>query len=728
MKIDRRNFLTLGGSLVAGGVVGTTLSPLPWKLMDDAAIWTQNWSWTPVPTDGKVSYENTVCTLCPGRCGISVRKVASRAIKIEGRKDFPVNKGGICILGLSGLQLLYGPTRVKTPLMKTGNGTFKTISWDEAIESVSAKLNELRSSGKSDSVAFLSDSDQGVTAGLIKRFLKAYGSPNFISEATFKDAYKLALKKMQGIDAEANFDIDNADYVLSFGSGIIEGWESPVRMIKANSALKTRKAKLCQIEPRLSMTAAKADKWLPVVPGTEKELALALIHVILKKSLYNKDFVARNTVGLDKLTQLTDSFSPEKVSGITGIKPEDIMALAADFARASHPIAICGKGQGNTPESMTQIMAVHTLNTLVGNINKKGGVFTVSLPDYVTWDQPEMDETGTTGNSKDRIDGAGKGQYKDTMSLAHRLAGIVNAQGKNPVEALFVSGSNPLYTFTDSIAVKKAFEKIPFIVSFSSFMDETAKMASIILPNHTNLERFEDVIVSTEAGKSAIGLAKPVVDPRFDTKPTGDALILIAKALEGSVAEAFSWESFEACLEETLGDKWEELKENGFLENADSAIASNNKIDFSALTDNGLAAIEGDTANFPLTLIPYDSLRLAHMNIGSPPFLIKTVEDTVLKGNDILVEINPKTAGKLNLSEGKYAKLKTPKGTVNVKVHLFEGIMPGVIAMARGLGHTAYDDYLAGKGVNFNELIGPVEDPASGLDISWGIRANLTKA
>ncbi|OPX39595.1 MAG: hypothetical protein B1H13_09485 [Desulfobacteraceae bacterium 4484_190.3] len=136
---------------------------------------------------------------------------------------------------------------------------------------------------------------------------------------------------------------------------------------------------------------------------------------------------------------------------------------------------------------------------------------------------------------------------------------------------------------------------------------------------------------------------------------------------------------------------------------------------------------EGDDKTYPLILIPYDSMRLANGSIGNPPFATKTVEDTVLKEKDIFIEINPKTAKSFGLTEGKSANLSTPKGSVKVKIHLFDGIMPGLLAMPRGLGHFNNDRYLTGKGVNFNQLIGPVEDPASGHDAAWGIRARLAK-
>jgi anaerobic selenocysteine-containing dehydrogenase len=139
-------------------------------------------------------------------------------------------------------------------------------------------------------------------------------------------------------------------------------------------------------------------------------------------------------------------------------------------------------------------------------------------------------------------------------------------------------------------------------------------------------------------------------------------------------------------------------------------------------------AAEGDPNGFPLLLVPHDMMRLASGQVGSPPFMIKTVSDAILEGNDILVEVNPQTARAAGLAEDKYAALETPSGRARVKVHLSEGIRPGVVAMARGLGHSAFDKFLAGKGVNVNALMGPVIDPASGYDAAWGIRAKLTRA
>ena len=257
MKLDRRSFLAFG----IGTTAGSALTPLPWKLMDDVSIWSQNWPWTPVPEDGQVSYAHSVCGLCPGGCGITVRKVKDRAVKIEGMKDHPVNNGGICILGLSGLQLLYGPTRVKQPMKRVGNrgeGKWAPISWTEAIDTVSAKLKELRDKGEAHTVAGIMDSDRGSVPRLMERFLTAYGTPNFFRMPSVQDSYELTLYLMHGMRAMAAFDVEKSDYVLSFGSGLIEGWGAPVYMLQANSTWRKAGGKVVQVESRLSNTAAKS--------------------------------------------------------------------------------------------------------------------------------------------------------------------------------------------------------------------------------------------------------------------------------------------------------------------------------------------------------------------------------------------------------------------------------------------------------------------------------------
>jgi anaerobic selenocysteine-containing dehydrogenase len=733
MKIDRRSFL----SFVIGGAAGTALSPLPWKLTDDLSIWSQNWPWTPVPPKGETTYVTSTCTLCPGGCGISVRRVEDRVVKIEGLKGHPVNDGGVCILGASGTQLLYGPTRVQAPLKKV-DGAWQAISWDQAISEIASTLKELRGKGQPQSVVWVADTDRGTTAELCRRFLTVYGSPNFIRTSSMQDAYEMALYLTQGNRAMAGFDVGQATYVLSFGSGLIEGWGSAPYMFRAKGAMQAQGGRLSQVEARLSKTAAKADQWLAVKPGTEGTLALGMIHVILKEGLYRKDFAEGQTDGLEALRKLVGTtYAPEAVSKATGLEVKTIVDLAKAFAGAKKPLAICGRGAGRVPGNVQEYLSVHFLNALVGSINAPGGVIAVPEPDYIRWPEPEMDAVASKGMQQPRVDGAGTSSFPMTRYLLNRLPEALAAGSTAPVQVLFVSSANPAYSLVDTQSVVKAFKKIPLIVSFSSYMDETAAMANYILPSPVYLERFEDVPGALGFPKPIIGLAKPVISPLFNTQPTGDVVIRLAKAVGGMVAGAFKWESYEACLKQTLGNTWEPLKKSGYWVDAQFAPGPFETVskkfeftnaDIAKLPAYAALKAPGDEAAYPLTLVPYDSLRLTAGAIGSPPFLVKAVEASVLAKNDVRVEVNPATAKDLGLFDGADAVLSTPKGSAKVKVYLFDGIMPGLVGMVRGLGHTAYDRFLAGKGVNTNELMSSVEDPGTGLEAGWGIRAKLAKA
>jgi anaerobic selenocysteine-containing dehydrogenase len=734
MNLSRRCFL----SFAAGGAAGTALTPLPWKLLDDVSIWSQNWPWTPVPPDGEGTYVNSTCTLCPGGCGITIRKIDRRAVKIEGMEGHPINDGGICMLGLSGLQLLYGPSRIKGPLKRVGErgqGRFKPITWHQAIKEVADKLADIRSQGTPHQVGCIAPTSVGTVPRLLNRLMRVYGSPNFFRMPGVEDTYEAVLHLTQGADGYAGLDVENADFVLSFGSSILDGYGSPVRMFQANSGMKEKSGRVVQIEPRLSNTAAKADTWLPIVPGTEADLALAIAHTLIVKQLVNQAFVSNLVDGFEAFSRIVNErYTPEAVAGKTGIDAKTIEKVATQFASAGKPLAICGRGKGQSPGSLKEALAVHTLNALVGSINSVGGVKALAAYDYIGFPDEQIDHIAAAGIQTPRLDGAGTAAYPHARFLTTRLA-----QAADGLEALLVAESNPCYALPNADAVKRAFEKIPLVVSFSSFMDETALNADLILPNHLYLERYEDIPVTAGVCRPTVGLCRPVVEPLYNTQHLGDSIIQIAKALKGSVAQAFPWSNYSTCLKMALGDKWNLLKTNGVwvdpspAANGEMAVFDTDVGKFNLMNDTigaiyaaDEAAIEGDPEIFPLVLIPYDSIRLASRYVGDTPFMIKTVSDRVLNGNSGCIDINPETASKFGLADGQNALLKTPVGRANVRINYDEGMMPGVVAMARGLGHTAYDKFLANKGVNVNRLIGPVEDPASGFDAAWGIRAKLT--
>jgi menaquinone reductase, molybdopterin-binding-like subunit len=820
MELDRRNFV----KFVAGGVGGTLLSPLPWKLIDDIAIWTQNWSWVPIPARGRISHVDTVCTLCPGACGITVRKVGDRVVKIEGRQDYPVNRGGICPLGMAGQQILYNEgIRWKSPMKRVGprgSNTWKEISWTEAIHTLSARIRGLRQSGNPERLAAIDGNQSRSTMALLtRRLLDAIGSPNYIALTGQEDTSATAQLLMQGTNGPVALDLENSDFVLSFGCGLLDGWGAPGRMLHAWGEWVSRGPKertfVVQIDPKASATAMKADLWVAPFPGTEAALALGIAHVLVKERLCHKEFIENHSLGFKDWVGakgvahkgfsnlLLEQYAPQDVESITGVEKGLIIQVARRFAAAKAPIAIAGRGKGQLPGGLYEHMAVHALNALRGRINQKGGVLAPDTLPLSAWPEVERDSVATDGLKKPRIDYAGSPRYPFATSLIHHFSESVGSGSQ--IDTLLVCSANPIHTVPDSRDFAEALKAVPFIVSLSPFRDETSLMADMILPDHTHLEKMTDIVWPTGIQYPLYALSRPVVGPLYMTRHSGDVIIAVAQKIGGSVADSFQWTNFEEAVKQrakglfdsgagqsSLGgsvpvwkqlDKgqaqgkaplsfpsmWEDLKTGGcwympshsygrweqifrtpsgrfefYSSSIEAAIKDSSKGESLGDTLEGMGvAARGDEVymphyeetqsgadkeRYPLLLFPTELINLASGWIGNTPFLNKTLFDYQLKGDDLFVEVNPKTAAEYGLLEGSRVMLRSRRGELKARIHLFEGAMPGIVFMPVGLGHTAYDRYLKGKGANPYEIIERVEDPLSGQPIWWNTRVTVIKA
>jgi len=819
MEFSRRNFI----KFVAGGAAGTMLSPLPWKLIDDIAIWTQNWSWVPVPAKGRFSTEHTVCTLCPGGCGIEVKKIGERVVKIHEREGFPVNNGAICPLGAAGQQILYNEgIRWQTPMKRVGSRgskQWKEISWSHAIEEIASKINSLRDKGTPEKLAAIDGNfSRSTMALLIKRFVNAIGSPNYIATPTEEDTYSMAFQVMQGNKGPVAFDLENADFILSFGCGLLDGWGAPGRMSNAWaywSADKHAKPYIVQVEPRLSNTGSKANMWLAPYPGTEAALALGIAHVIIREGLYNKEFVEEHVFGFQGWVDedgnkhrgfsdiVKEKYTPQAVQKITGINSKEIINLAKKFASANRPIALAGRGKGILPGSLYDFMSIHSLNALAGRINKKGGVLVRDELPLAKWPDIEYDSIAADGVGKERIDKAGRGQYPFAESLINKFAQAVN-DGSSVVETLLIFSSNPAYNTPNNNDFIKALEKIPFIVSFSPFIDETSLFADIILPDHTHLEKMIDTAWPAGLQYPVYTLSRPVIKPLYHTRHSGDVIVSLAKKIGGSVAHSFIWDDFEHALKDrvkglyesgrgeisshkevspwknlnavhlsnkkyaSFDSMWKELRKIGCWFEAAHRFGNwstifhtkTNKFEFFSTDINDslkgyagkrpvqdiLATLgissSGDEVNMPhyekkgaqgeredngIVFLPFEIINLASGWVGNPPFLNKTLFESQLKRDDIFAEINPKTASQYGLKEGSKITVRSSKGEIWVRVHIFDGARPGAIFVPAGLGHTAYDKYLKGKGANPYTIIDSAEDPLTGHPVWWDTRVEILK-
>ncbi len=563
MEMNRRNFI----KFAVGSVAGIHLSPLPWKLTDDIAIWTQNWGWVPVPEEGEFNHVKSVCSLCPGACGIEIRRVDERCVKIEGRTDYPINPGGICPIGAGGLQLLYNEDiRFTSPMKRVGprgSGHFQDITWEEALSILASRINSLREASHPEAIAAIDGNHENSTVSvLIQRLMEAIGSPNYMRMPSISETNWMVSTLMQGTEGPLTYDLENADFILSFGCGLLEGWGAPGRVLGTWGMWRNKgsKVKVVQVEPRASNTASKADEWVAARPGTEGALALGMAHVLIRERLYDKAFVENFCFGFEEWrssdgkthtgfkAMVLSKYSPQRVAEITGVAADKITSLARAFGRAKAPLALFGKGKGLWEERLYDAMAIHALNALVGNINKPGGVLIHEPLPLTPLPKPSLDQKARAGLKKQRLDGTDSATAPFARYLVTDFAKAVYEGQGYRVDTLLVFSSNPAYSLPDGGLFEKALKKIPFIVSFSPFRDETALMADLILPDHTALEKFTDIVWPLGLQYPAFAVSNPVIEPIYNTRNSGDVVLELASKLGGEIAKSFPWEGFEEAV------------------------------------------------------------------------------------------------------------------------------------------------------------------------------------
>ena len=553
IKFNRRNFLqsAAGAGL---GAAGSGLSLRAIAGLNQALAVEE----VRVPA-GEEKWSTATCTLCPAGCGLRVRTIGKRAVKIQGNPLHPVNRGGLCPKGLAALQALYHPDRLRSPMKNAGTRQeprWKPVTWEEAIATLAAQIRRLRAAGEGPGLAVVGQQSRGLTAGLFRRFAAACGSPNYLAMPSGLDALHLALYLQQGVPGPVAFDFDRSRYVLSFGANLLEGWGSPASVFRAfgrwRGAQTGGRTKFVQVEPRFSVTAARADEWVAARPGTEAALALGIAYVLIAERLYDPEFVRDHTFGFEDWTDaagkthrgfralVTSEYRLNDVAALTQTPPETILRVAREFGR-NRPAVAVGDWQTSTLSGHPYAaMAAHSLNALVGSIDAPGGV--LIQPDIL----PEETGPGRSGALPERVDTLPGALFPDGH-LA-RLPEAIRSGKPYPVKALLLAGVDPVFAMPNGGEFRKAFERVPFIVSMSSFLDDSAAMADLILPASTELEGWQESGAAPAFPFPVQSVSAPVIPARHGTRHPADVLLQVAAAVGGPVAGALPFETFEQYL------------------------------------------------------------------------------------------------------------------------------------------------------------------------------------
>ncbi len=712
-NIDRREFLKLvgaGGVSVGAGFMLREANKDPREYLIPHVLAPEDSS------SGLSTWYNSVCSMCPAGCGITVRTREGRAKKIEGNPSHPVSQGRLCGLGQAGLQALYNPDRLTAPMRRTGAGdsaSFEEITWEQGLTQVGDRLDLLRAARRGNRVAFLTEGVRGHLAQLFESFMRQLGSPRLL-HYDFDHPHTLYAANQQffGENHLPYYDLQNTRLLLSFGADYLNNWISPVHHSlgfgESRHGRPDIRGRFVQIEPRMSMSGAAADEWIAAKPGTEGILALGLAHHIVAEGNYS---------GADRgawVTALAD-YTPAAVAEQTGVPPTTITRLADSFVDTAPSLAIGGGAAGNHSNGVDTLVAVNVLNYLVGNIGQEGGLVFNRAPA-----------------------GPALQQHRATYSTMLELA---EAARQGEIDVLIINGTNPVFTLPPTAEFAQALAQIPLVVSLSSFLDETAALADVILPSHTYLESWGDDFPEPGMGFSVGAVSQPVVSPLYNTRGTGDIILDLARRM-GS-AEVMPWNSMEEFLKygwrriyqrgdpETLAQGFDAFWTSVLKAGAWGETSSGNTaftLNPDVIAGIGVAPPEfsGSEEDYPFILHPYLSPNLHDGRGANLPWMQELPDPMTSVVYGSWVEINPETAEQMGLTEGDLVDIQSPHGQLQVPVYIYPAIMPNVVAMPIGQGHREYGRYAKDRGVNPIEILSPQIEPVTGNLATSATRVSVT--
>ncbi len=564
MSYTRRRFLGFAAGATAGAMLsrkgGRYLAELAGQM--DLPLY---------PPGGEESFRLSICRECPGGCGVRVRCIGERAVKVDGNPLHPVSAGRLCARGQAMLQSLYHPDRILQPLRRTGPrgslASFQPASWEEALKEIAVRLTLLRDQSRPEALVVLRQAGSGIASRLAARFMTAFGSPNDIVSEQGAGAARLALQLTQGVAAEPAYDIAEAEYILSVGSSVLEVSGSPVYNMRAFGAFRRgrngRRGRLVHVGPRLSLTGIAADEWVPVRPGSEAVFALGMASVLIEEGLYDKSFVALHAAGFEDGSGnsgaaevglrhfLAREFSLERVAAECQVSVNHILRLAREFAAARPGLAVGPRTGLILGGDLYGHLACQVLNGLVGNIDGPGGMLVPEAMPPSGWPAIAEDAVAARGRRQPRLDRGGRAAA--AAGDPERLAETVLAGDPYVADAALVLDGDPVFTAVSPGALGAALEHIPLVVSMALIPTETSLMSDWILPVAHALECWDLDYGPPGIPYPVATLARPVLQrPAGAARPTAEVLLELAHRLGGAVAAAMPWPDVATAIREDI--------------------------------------------------------------------------------------------------------------------------------------------------------------------------------
>ncbi len=690
--MNRRTFLKLVGTGSIAVAAGCTPDPYGASRPDKTL-----YSLVHAPEDmitGDPRWYATTCRECPAGCGVLAKNREGRLIKLEGNPLHPINQGTLCMRGQAALHGLYNPDRLKTPLLREGS-RWRPIGFPEAQSLLHAKLAAAGQGGRN-RVRMLTEVVGDTQLQLFTDCLAAWKSgPPLVFEPLAYESLQAANEAVFGLRGLVSYRIDASDVLISFGADFLETWLSPVeyaRRFKAMHAVSAngRKGIFYCVAPFQSLTGANADRWLACHPGSEAVVALALVREALR--------AARGTslppALLRELEALSAPFTPERVIEKTGVSGAAFEDLLQTVLRAERPLALGTGAAAAGPGSLQTDMAVNCLNAVL---------------------DPTLSRIDREHRHRVEI-ASSRGQILDFFD---QLA-------EKPADVLLLHNVNPLYAMPGAKSVGAAIRsEATFVVALTSFLDETAEQADLVLPVRLPAECWDEY-----AGKSGIlSTLQPAMGRLTEAPHVGDVLLAAARGGDLIEGEAKAYLVSRMLSSGRVQDEmqWLQALQHGGRFGSDHSAGKPPTIQPDLSRLGILKKIrEEDRSGF--TLIAAPSIRFFDGRGANRPWLCEIPDPLTRVAWESPVLVNPGTLEAEGLKQGDRIRVTVGGERIEAPVYDAPGVKPGVLVIPMGQGHTAYGRYAKDQGVSPFRVLPAEADPVCGgpIHVLSGVRMRAT--
>jgi len=476
-----------------------------------------------------------------------------RAVRVRGDPENPYTHGGLCVKVAHYEKRTYHRERLLYPMKRAGRkgeGKFVRISWDEALETIAAKLQLI---AKENPVSILPYSYAG-TMGLLqggsmdRRFFHRLGA-SLLDRTICSTAGMFGMRYTVGASVGTNPEtVDQAKYILIWGSNIIT---SNIHLWRYILKARSRGAKIVTIDPLRTKTGDQSDEHIPIMPGTDGALALAMMHVIIRDGLHDQDYIDRYTIGFDGLKGRVKEYPPSRVSEITGISEATIERITHEYATHSPAFIRVNYGLQRHAGGGMAVRNIFCLPALIGSWRYPGGGAVLSTSGFFKFNNPALERP-------DLIAG-----HPRTINMSRLGEALLDADP--PVKAIVVYNSNPGAVAPNQQRVLDGFKREDlFTVVLEHFQTDTADYADILLPATTQLEHLD---IHRAYGHTYAMLNTPAIRPLGESKPNTEIFRLLAKHMgfEDPCFEDSDEDLIRQALTGVKGISLDELREKGWV-------------------------------------------------------------------------------------------------------------------------------------------------------------------